>query len=82
MSDPSRTRTVVDPSTLGPTLPSLSVLAKLTSRGYNTFHWTIGLTGSPSDTESSPRTFRKLHATQLDGPGWGFEDVERNTTNL
>ncbi|KZV71077.1 hypothetical protein PENSPDRAFT_418335 [Peniophora sp. CONT] len=82
MSSHPRARKTIDPSTLGPPLPPLSILAILTSRGDGTFHWAIGLTGNPSDEGYSPRTFRKCHATQLNGPGWEFEDVEHDIAKL
>ncbi|VDC00492.1 unnamed protein product [Peniophora sp. CBMAI 1063] len=73
---------MVDSSLLGPPLPSSSILAILTSRGDGTFHWAIGLTGTTSSSGFSLRTFRKCHATQLNGPGWEFEDVEHDIGKL
>lgn len=61
----------------GPPLPENSILVVLLSRGDGKFHWALGLS-IPGHSSA----FRKFHATQLNGPGWEFEDVQHDISQL
>lgn len=64
-------------SLLGPAIPQNSISVILLSRGDGKFHWALGLA-----IPDHPFAFRKLHVTQLNGPGWEFEDVVHDTAQL
>jgi len=64
-------------SQLGPPVPPNTISAVLLSRGDGTFHWALALA-----IDNAPYSFRKLHATQLKGPGWEYEDIVHDITAL
>jgi len=61
----------------GPLLPESGILVVLLSRGDGKFHWALSLS-----IPGHPSASRKFHATQLNGPGWEFEDVQHDISLL
>lgn len=62
---------------LGPPVPANSLSVVLLSRGDGTFHWALGIA-----VPGSRFAFRKLHATQLKGPSWEFEDAAHDIAEM